>query len=61
MRQECFPPQEKTQESLFVSYFPFIEMSSNLLLLKKCVINKVVKPATIKPPTGEEKEVNPIY
>lgn len=57
MRQEWFLPQE----SLFVSYFPFTVMSSNQLLLKKCLINKEVKPTTMKPPAREEKEVNPIY
>lgn len=47
-----------SQESLFGSYFPLSEVSSNIPLLKKCIINEELNAATTKPPARKE-EVNP--
>lgn len=47
------------QESLFGSCFLLTEMSFNLSLFEKCIVNEELKTATTKPPTRQEEEVNP--
>lgn len=46
-------------ESLFGSYFPLAEVSFNLPLFEKCIVNEELEAATTKPPARKEEEVNP--